>query len=68
MSLGLREHRQLLAAAKALLNRLEQRGRNTFAPMTEADWRVIVAANYAIAESRDALEIGTSARKAVNRI
>lgn len=66
--LTLREHRQLLAAAKGLLNRLEQRGRNTFAPLQQADWVVIVQAQRAIEESRACLEIAGNARRPVHAL
>lgn len=65
---GLREHRQLLSAAKALLNRLEVRGADPFRPMQQADWVVVVKANYAIAESKDVLEFAGNSRKPIHRI
>lgn len=61
-------HRQLLNAAKALLHRLEERGSNPFARMTQKDWVVVVQANRAIAESKDALEIAGNSRREVCRI
>lgn len=60
---GIREHRQCLNALKATLNRLEQRGRNSFAPMQQADWVVVVQANTAISESKAVLEIAGNSRK-----
>lgn len=63
------QHRQLLEACKALLNRLELRGSIDPAHWrTQEDWRVIVMAYRAISESRAVLEIAGNSRKAVNRI
>lgn len=44
------------------------RGRNTFAPLQQADWVVIVQAQRAIEESRACLEIAGNSRKSVHQI
>lgn len=61
-------HRNLLNAAKLLLAAFEARCRSTPHGMRAEDWIQVTRTMRAIEESKNALELGSRARKAIHEI
>lgn len=65
---GLREHRQLLNAAKMLLHAFEMKCERYHRGPLQEDWPHISRTLRAIKASKEALEIGSEARLEIVRI
>jgi len=68
MTEQLQAHRQLLDAAKLLLFRFEEKCEMYHHGPLHDDWPHITRCLRAIAESKEALEIGSSARRGIHEL